>query len=221
MSIKSLPALETALAHRSIRKFSDKPVPPEILAALIDAGRMASTSNHLQCVSVIRITDAAIRAGIRRAASDMAYVTECPEFLLFCADFHKHHLLLPEAQTDWAEALLIGAVDTGIMAQNVLLVANRSASAASILVRCVTILRRWRNWSGCPRTACRWSAFASAIRRRTHPSSRVYRRKWCCMRTATVTPTRRRLPLTMKNCARITRRGRARRGIGWMRCKTR
>ena len=124
MSIKSLPALETALAHRSIRKFSDKPVPPEILAALMDAGRMASTSNHLQCVSVIRITDAAIRAGIRRAASDMAYVTECPEFLLFCVDFHKHHLLLPEAQTDWAEALLIGAVDTGIMAQNVLLVAE-------------------------------------------------------------------------------------------------
>ena len=124
MSIKSLPALETALAHRSIRKFSDKPVPPEILAALMDAGRMASTSNHLQCVSVIRITDAAIRAGIRRAASDMAYVTECPEFLLFCVDFHKHHLLLPEAQTDWAEALLIGAVDTGIMAQNMLLVAE-------------------------------------------------------------------------------------------------
>ncbi|WP_298049857.1 nitroreductase family protein [uncultured Cardiobacterium sp.] len=88
MSIKSLPALETALAHRSIRKFSDKPVLPEILAALMDAGRMASTSNHLQCVSVIRITDAAIRAGIRRAASDMAYVTECPEFLLFCVDFH-------------------------------------------------------------------------------------------------------------------------------------
>ena len=178
MSIKSLPDLETALAHRSIRKFSDKPVLPEILAALMDAGRMASTSNHLQCVSVIRITDAAIRAGIRRAASDMAYVTECPEFLLFCVDFHKHHLLLPEAQTDWAEALLIGAVDTGIMAQNVLLVAESlGLGGASISARCVTILRRWRNWSGCLRIACRWSVSASVIRRRTHPSSRVCRRR--------------------------------------------
>ena len=124
MSMKSLPALETALAHRSIRKFSDKPVPPAVLAALLDAAQMASTSNHLQCVSIIRITDAAIRAAIRRVASDMPYVTKCPEFLLFCVDFHKHHLLLPQAQTDWAEALLIGAVDTGIMAQNVLLVAE-------------------------------------------------------------------------------------------------
>ncbi len=177
MSIKSLPALETALAHRSIRKFSDKPVLPEILAALMDAGRMASTSNHLQCVSVIRITDAAIRAGIRRAASDMAYVTECPEFLLFCVDFHKHHLLLPEAQTDWAEALLIGAVDTGIMAQNVLLVAESLGLGGVYIGALRNDIAAVAERSGCLRIACRWSVSASVIRRRTHPSSRVCRRR--------------------------------------------
>lgn len=122
--MNSNPALATALAHRSIRKFTQQPIAPEILESLIDAGRMASTSNNLQCVSIIRITDSAIRAGIRRAASDMAYVTDCAEFLLFCMDFHKTKTILPEAQVDWTEVSIIGAIDTGIMAQNVLLAAE-------------------------------------------------------------------------------------------------
>ncbi|MDO4643168.1 MAG: oxygen-insensitive NADPH nitroreductase [Cardiobacteriaceae bacterium] len=120
----SQPALHTALSHRSIRQFSNQPIAPEILDALLDAGRMASTSNNLQCVSIVRVTDAEIRAGIRAAASDMAYVTDCAEFLLFCIDFYKHKQLAPEAQLDWAEISLIAAIDTGIMAQNVLLVAE-------------------------------------------------------------------------------------------------
>ena len=115
--LNSNPAVATALAHRSIRKFTQQPIAPEILESLIDAGRMASTSNNLQCVSIIRITDATIRAGIRRAASDMAYVTDCAEFLLFCMDFYKAKTILPEAQVDWAEVSIIGALDTGIMAQ--------------------------------------------------------------------------------------------------------
>lgn len=98
--MNSNPAVATALAHRSIRKFTQQPIAPEILESLMDAGRMASTSNNLQCVSIIRITDATIRAGIRRAASDMAYVTDCAEFLLFCMDFYKAKTILPEAQVD-------------------------------------------------------------------------------------------------------------------------
>ena len=118
--MNSNPAVATALAHRSIRKFTQQPIAPEILESLMDAGRMASTSNNLQCVSIIRITDSAIR----RAASDMAYVTDCAEFLLFCMDFHKAKTILPEAQVDWTEVSIIGAIDTGIMAQNVLLAAE-------------------------------------------------------------------------------------------------
>ena len=122
--MNSNPALPTALAHRSIRKFTAQSIAPEILETLIDAGRMASTSNNLQCVSIIRITDPAIRAGIRQAASDMAYVTDCAEFLLFCMDFYKAKSVFPEAQVDWTEVSVIGAMDTGIMAQNVLLAAE-------------------------------------------------------------------------------------------------
>ena len=43
---------------------------------------------------------------------------------MFCADFNKHYQLEPNAQLDWAEVSLIGAVDTGIAAQNVPLAAE-------------------------------------------------------------------------------------------------
>lgn len=121
--MNSKPTLETILSHRSIRKFTDQPIAPELFETLIDAGRHASTSNHLQCVSIIRVTDSSLRQALA-AASGMAYVESCAEFLVFCIDFNKHKQLNPQAQLDWTEVSLIGAVDTGIMAQNVLLAAE-------------------------------------------------------------------------------------------------
>ena len=140
--MNSNPAVATALAHRSIRKFTQQPIALEILESLMDAGRMASTSNNLQCVSIIRITDATIRAGIRRAASDMAYVTDCAEFLLFCMDFYKAKTILPEAQVDWA---------------------------AFLLALCAMILKRSRRSSVCRNIACRWWVCVWVIPIRSRP----------------------------------------------------
>ena len=64
--LDSKPALATALNHRSIRKFTDQPISTEILEAVIQAGQMASTSSFMQAVSVIRVTDPALRAQIRQ-----------------------------------------------------------------------------------------------------------------------------------------------------------
>ncbi|VEI46018.1 nitroreductase A [Actinobacillus equuli] len=82
----SKPTLETILSHRSIRKFTEQPISEELFQTLIQAGQQASTSNHLQCVSVIRVKDQTIRQALREV-SGMAYVTECAEFLVFCIDF--------------------------------------------------------------------------------------------------------------------------------------
>lgn len=131
MSINSRPVLETALAHRSIRKFTDEPIADDLLETLIEAGQMASTSSFLQNVSVIRVRDKAKRAQIREICANAYqgklghhYVENCAEFLVFCADTARHLHFAPEAQIEWTEVLLTGAVDVGIMAQNVLLAAE-------------------------------------------------------------------------------------------------
>lgn len=125
----SRPALDTALAHRSIRKFTEQAIPENLLNQLISAGQMASTSSFLQSVSVIRVTDRAKRAQIRAICASQGgaghhYVENCAEFLVFCIDGTRHRQLVPDAQLDWTEVLVTGALDVGLFAQNVLLCAE-------------------------------------------------------------------------------------------------
>ncbi|ASK27756.1 nitroreductase A [Neisseria chenwenguii] len=122
--MQSKSTLDTIFSHRSIRKFTSRPISEEMLDTLVRAGQQASTSNNLQCVSVIRVSDRALRQGIHEAAGSAPYIVDCAEFLLFCIDFSKHRQICPEAQLDWTEVTLIGAVDAGIMVQNVLLAAE-------------------------------------------------------------------------------------------------
>ncbi|WP_038316092.1 nitroreductase family protein, partial [Kingella kingae] len=68
--LNSKPTLETAFAHRSIRKFSDEPISAEMFDAIIHAGQMASTSSFMQAVSIVRVTDRAIRAQIREVCAN-------------------------------------------------------------------------------------------------------------------------------------------------------
>lgn len=129
--LNSKPTLETAFAHRSIRKFSDEPISAEMFDAIIHAGQMASTSSFMQAVSIVRVTDRAIRAQIREVCANAYqgklghhYVENCAEFLVFCVDTARHTQLVPDAQIEWTEVLLTGAVDVGIFSQNVLLAAE-------------------------------------------------------------------------------------------------
>lgn len=141
----SLPTLETLLNHRSIRKFSDKPIAEDLLVTLLQAGQMASSSSFMQAVSVIRVTDKQLRQQIRKiciqqpqtASSDTLkghdYVENCAEFLVFCMDNQRHQQLVPDSQLDWTEIVLIGAIDAGLVAQNVM-VASESVGLGGVYI---------------------------------------------------------------------------------------
>lgn len=137
-TLTSQSALETILNHRSIRKFTEQAIDDTTFDTLIQAGLAGSSSGFLQSASVIRITDKTLRAKIRRICANVAdddatiqtknyghaYVENCAEFLLFCMDNQRHHTLVPTAQTDWTEVTLVGAIDSAIMAQNILVSAE-------------------------------------------------------------------------------------------------
>lgn len=116
--------IETILAHRSIRKFTDQPISEEQLATLIDCARAASSSSNIQCVSIIRIVDHNKRELLAEHAGGQAYVAGAAEFLVFCADFNRHQQIKPDAKLGFTEQTLIGAVDSALMAQNCLLAAE-------------------------------------------------------------------------------------------------
>lgn len=116
--------IETMLGHRSIRKYTEQPIEQHQLDTIIQAGLAASSSSLLQVVSIIRVTDKDKRQLLAQYAGNQAYVENAAEFLVFCIDYQRHALINPEVQADFAELTLIGAVDSGIMAQNCLLAAE-------------------------------------------------------------------------------------------------
>lgn len=118
------PVIDCILAHRSIRKFTDARIAPEQLQAIIQAGIAASSSSLLQVVSIIRVTDITKRETLAELAGQQGYVASAAEFLVFCIDYQRHAELNPDVQPGFTELTLIGAVDSGIMAQNCLLAAE-------------------------------------------------------------------------------------------------
>ncbi len=70
------PTIELICGHRSIRHFTDEPISEAQREAIINSARATSSSSFLQCSSIIRITDKALReelvtltGGQKRSAS--------------------------------------------------------------------------------------------------------------------------------------------------------
>ena len=113
--------IDLILSHRSIRQFTAEPISSQQLDAILAAAQSASTSSFLQVTSIIRVTGPEARKLLAQLAGNQPYVEQAAEFLVFCADYHRHSQIVPDAQTGYAEQLLIGAIDGAIMGQNALL----------------------------------------------------------------------------------------------------
>ncbi|EDP59681.1 oxygen-insensitive NADPH nitroreductase [Vibrio sp. AND4] len=116
--------IETIHSHRSIRKFTSEPIESEQLQLILQSGLAASSSSMLQVVSVIRVTDEEKRKLLTQYSGNQTYVENAAEFLVFCIDYQRHKIINQHVQADFTELTLIGAVDSGIMAQNCLLAAE-------------------------------------------------------------------------------------------------
>jgi nitroreductase len=118
------PTIELLRSHRSIRHFTDAPMSDEQRAAIIASAQGASSSSFLQCSSIIRVTDPEIRQQLVPLSGGQQHVAQAAEFWVFCADFNRNLQICPDAQLGLAEQLLLGCVDTAILAQNALVAAE-------------------------------------------------------------------------------------------------
>lgn len=118
------PVIELLSNHRSVRSFTAKSIADKQRNAIINAGRQASTSSLLQCSSIIRITDKNKRHQLVSMAGGQPWVEQAAEFWVFCADFNRHQQIFESAQLGMAEQLLLGCIDTALMAQNCLTAAE-------------------------------------------------------------------------------------------------
>lgn len=118
------PTIDLLRSHRSIRSFTDQSLTSEQREAIIGAAQAASTSSFLQCSSIIRITDPALREKLVVLTGGQQYVASAAEFWVFCADFNRNQQINPQAELGLAEQLLLGCVDAALQAQNAMTAAE-------------------------------------------------------------------------------------------------
>lgn len=116
------------LAHHSVRRFTRRPLDPGQLEQLVRCGQAAPSSSFIQAYSLVRVSDADVRARIAEAAGGQRWVVEAAEFLVFCADLKRVDQACQARDMGelegYAEHSLAAVVDVTLMAQNMLLAAQ-------------------------------------------------------------------------------------------------
>jgi nitroreductase len=75
---------DAVLSRRSIRRYQDRPVDPDKLGRVLDAGRYAPTAKNLQKVRTVVVTDPGLRQQISEVAGAQRHVAEAPVLLVLC-----------------------------------------------------------------------------------------------------------------------------------------
>lgn len=108
------PVIELMLAHRSVRRFSERRMPEGLLEALIAAGQSGSTSSYMQTTSVVAVRD----PERRRQLAEMAgqdFLAQTPVILCFVADLSRAERV---GETIGKELFAIPMLDKFIAAAN-------------------------------------------------------------------------------------------------------
>ena len=129
------PAVETMLAHRSVRAFTPTPLTERELTTVIAAAQSAPTSSNLHLWSVIVIDDDALRARIMDLADspnqseNFAFMRQAPTVLLWVADASRNEEIMAAAGADtgtldYLDSFLTVSVDAAMAAQNAVVAAE-------------------------------------------------------------------------------------------------
>ncbi|MDD9890944.1 MAG: oxygen-insensitive NADPH nitroreductase [Gammaproteobacteria bacterium] len=115
-------------SHRSIRKFTDQAIEPELMEELFKAGQAAATSSFLQGSTVIRVSKPETREELARLAGNQPYVAKAAEFMIFCADLKRAgnycEAYGKPFEGDFTEHFIIATVDVALMAQSLVTAAE-------------------------------------------------------------------------------------------------
>jgi nitroreductase len=113
---------QTLNQHASVRKFSGKPVPDEMLHAILDAARRSPTSSNMQTYSIIIVRSPETRQKLAVLAGNQKHIEQCDVFVGFLADTHRLGIasqMHGETLTKNLETTLVATIDAALVGMSV------------------------------------------------------------------------------------------------------
>lgn len=113
------------LSHRSVRAFSDRPLPEGLIETLVAAAQSAPSSSNLQTFSVVAVENPQTKARLAEIAGGQKHVVEAPLVLVWLADLARLEEIgrragHPTDALSFLETLFVGIIDAALAAQNAL-----------------------------------------------------------------------------------------------------
>jgi nitroreductase len=118
------PVLARMRAHRTIRRYTDAPLPDAHVAEAVEAAQCAATSSNIQGYCLLRVRDAETRAALAELTGGQAQVAEAGGFFVVCGDQRRHRLAAADAGRAYEpnlESFLLAVIDASLFAQNLAL----------------------------------------------------------------------------------------------------
>jgi nitroreductase len=107
--------------HRTIRKYTDQKIEPELLIKLLETACKASNTGNMQVYSIVVTTDNDLKKQLSPAHFNQPMVIQAPVVLTFCADFNRFtkwcQLRRAEPGYDNFQSFMSAAIDALIAAQ--------------------------------------------------------------------------------------------------------
>lgn len=120
--------LDVLMQHRTIRKYSDKPVDDNLLNQILEAGTRASTTGNMQVYSIVVTRDEARKKALAPFHFNQPMITNAPVTLTVCADFNRFNKWCQQRNAepgyDNFLSFMTAAIDALLVAQNICVAAE-------------------------------------------------------------------------------------------------
>lgn len=107
--------------RRTIRQYTEKAIPEELMTELLNAAAQSSNTGNMQAYSVVVTTTNEIKAQLAPAHFNQPMVTKAPAVLTFCADFNRFSKWCEQRNAvpgyDNFQSFMATAIDAMIFAQ--------------------------------------------------------------------------------------------------------
>lgn len=120
--------MELLKSHRSIRKYSSKEVPDQILKEILESGIRASNTGNMQLYSIVVSKEDSMKALLAPFHFNQPMVMQAPVVLTICFDINRFYKWcgMNNTSTDFLNLLwlITGTIDVSVLSQNICVAAE-------------------------------------------------------------------------------------------------